>query len=248
MNVVIIEDESDAYKRLSKLVTETFRGAHIAAHLDSVQAAIKWFERNPAPDVVFIDINLGDGSGFDVLERVRADYPYVFVTAYDEYAIEAFQTNSIAYLLKPVTKEDLEAVMKKIEDYRKMFGKPSPSKADARPKYKQRFVIRYGEHIKVVNTEELAYAYVLNGGTFIRTFEGRSYAIDYNLEMLEEVLDPQQFFRINRQFLASLDSIAEMRTYSKGRIIITLKPAEKSQQVVSSERAAEFKHWLGGAV
>lgn len=248
MNIVIIEDELDAYKRLSKLVAETFPGASNVAHLDSVQNALKWFDENPMPDAVFMDINLGDGSGFDILNVANIDCPYVFTTAYDEYAIEAFQTNSIAYLLKPVTKEDLEAVQKKIQDYQKMFGKAAGSKTGVRPKYKKRFVIRYGEHIKVVNTEEIAYCYVLNGGTFIRTFEGRNYAIDYNLEMLEEMLDPQVFFRINRQYLTSLDSIAEMRTYSKGRIIITLKPAEKSQQIVSSERAADFKLWLGGEV
>jgi DNA-binding LytR/AlgR family response regulator len=248
MIIAIIEDELDAYKRLKKLVSETFQSTASVVHLDSVAHAVKWFNDAPMPDVVFIDINLGDGSGFDVLNQVNLDCPYVFTTAYDDYAIEAFQTNSIAYLLKPVTKEDLETVLKKIEDYQKMFTKPQTAKSHGQPKYKKRFVIRYGEHIKVVNTEEIAYAYVLNGGTFIRTFEGRSYAIDYNLEMLEEMLDPQEFFRINRQFLASLNSIAEMRTYSKGRIIITLKPVEKSQQIVSSERAAEFKHWLGGEV
>src|ERR1043165_2091533 len=185
MNAVIIEDEIDAYKRLKKLVTETFP-AHVSiAHMDSVESALKWFGENPMPDVVFIDINLGDGSGFDVLNQVNIDCPYVFTTAYDQYAIEAFQTNSIAYLLKPVTKEDLETVLKKIQDYQKIFAKPGTAKTNEHPKYKKRFVIRYGEHIKVVNAEEIAYIYVLNGGTFMRTFEGRSYAIDYNLEMLE---------------------------------------------------------------
>jgi DNA-binding LytR/AlgR family response regulator len=246
MNAVIIEDEHDAFRRLSKLVKETFAGANIIAHLDSVQTATRWFEQNPMPDVVFIDINLGDGSGFDVLNLVRIDCPYVFTTAYDQYAIEAFQTNSIAYLLKPIMKEDLQIVLRKIEDYHKMFGKVGSPPAGEQPKYKKRFVIRFGQHLKTVAVEEIAYSYVLEGGTFLQTFEGRNYPIDYNLEVLEALLDPQTFFRINRQYLVNLKAIGEVRTHSKGRFIVTLRPPGKSHPVVSSVRASDFKHWLAG--
>lgn len=245
MNIVIIEDELDAFKRLSKLVTESFKECTIT-HLDSLHSSLQWFKANRMPDIVFIDINLTDGTGFDVLNLVRIDCPYVITTAYDEYAIEAFKTNSIAYLLKPVTREDLQAALKKIQDYYKMFSKGNANKGLLQPKYKKRFVIRYGDYIRAITVEEIAYCYVQNGGTYVRTFGGRSFPLDYNLEMLQELLDPQVFFRINRQCLASLNSIAEIRTYSRGRIIVALKPSDNTEQVVSAERAIEFKQWLGG--
>lgn len=247
MNIVIIEDEQDAYKRLSKLVKETFEGGTVVAHLDSVHTAKEWFENHPMPDIVFIDINLGDGTGFDVLNMVKIDCPFVFTTAYDEYAIEAFQTNSIAYLLKPVTKDDLQSVQKKIDNYLQMFSKQEVTGQAAKPtsqNYKKRFILKFGEHIKMLSVEEIAYCHSHNRGTMVATFDGRSYPMDYNLDTLEEMLDPQVFFRINRQYIICLKAIADMRTYTKGRIIITLNPPTKETQIVSTERSAEFKQWL----
>lgn len=249
MNVVIIEDELDAFKRLSKLVKETFEKVSILAHLDSVQSTKEWFAQHPMPDLVFIDINLGDGTGFDVLNLVDISCPYVFVTAYDQYAIDAFSTNSIAYLLKPVTKEDLEAVLKKLQDLPKLFGVQQPQKL-ARPSgergYKKRFIIKLGVQIKVVGVEEIAYLYSQGGFSFIRTHDGRSFPIDHSLDVLQEMLDPKVFFRINRQYLACLKAIGNMQVYNKARIIVTLVPSAQDQPVVSSERSAEFRHWLEG--
>jgi DNA-binding LytR/AlgR family response regulator len=248
MTVVIIEDEVDAYKRLQKLVRETFEATEIV-HLDSVQSAKQWFATRPAPHVLFLDINLGDGTGFDVLNTINIDCPYVFTTAYDEYAIEAFQTNSIAYLLKPVSRDDLKAVLKKISDFHRMFTTAASQELQLqadKPRYKKRFIIRYGDHIKTLSVEEIAYCFSLNGVTNVRTFEGRTYMVDYKLEVLEDMLDPEVFFRINRKYLASLKAIEDMKTHTKGRIIITLRPPEKEQQVVSAERVTEFKQWLAG--
>jgi DNA-binding LytR/AlgR family response regulator len=246
MNIVIIEDELPAFKRLSKLVTETFPAANIVAHLDSVSCAKDWFEMNNMPDIVFLDIQLADGSGLDLIKEVDFKCPVVFTTAYDNYAIEAFQTKSLSYLLKPVKKEDLEQVMQKLKDMRKMFG-AMPDQADPDTTgYKKRFIIRFGEHIKTLAVEDIAYCYSENKATFARTFDNRNYPMDHNLDALEKMLDPQQFFRINRQYLISLSAIQEMKTYSKARVIVTLQPQAKEQPVVSSERAADFKHWLGG--
>jgi DNA-binding LytR/AlgR family response regulator len=248
MNIVIIEDEMPAYKRLHKLVEETIPGAEVIAHHDSVQSAKDWFTENPMPDIIFLDIHLADGSAFDLLKMVKFTCPVIFTTAFDQYAIDAFKTSSMGYLLKPVKKEELQDTMTKLDDYKKMFNEGSEqfSMTPQSQEYKKRFVIRFGEHLKTLPVDDLAYCYSENKATYARTFEGRTYPMDHNLDALEQMLDPEQFFRVNRQYLINIKSIEEMKTYSKARVIITLKPAVKEQPVVSSERSADFKQWLGG--
>lgn len=248
MNVVIIEDEMPAYKRLSKLVEETITGVNVVAHLDSVQAAKTWFEQNNPADIVFMDIHLADGSAFDLLKLVKINAPIIFTTAYDQYAIDAFKASSVGYLLKPIKKEDLKKALEKLDDFKKMFNKSAEQLISnfTSPEYKKRFVIRFGEHIKTLSVDEIAYCYSENKATFARTYEGRTYPMDHNLDALEHMMNPQEFFRINRQYLINLKAIEEMKTYSKARVIVTLKPPVKEQPVVSSERSADFKQWLAG--
>lgn len=250
MNILIIEDELPAYKRLSKLVQEVLPDAQIAGHLDSISAAEQWFATQPCPDMVFMDIHLADGSAFDLIKKVQIKCPVVFTTAYDQYAMEAFKTASIDYLLKPVKKEDLEGALEKLEQLRGMLTEAEPQAMPALPRqhaeYKRRFMIRFGEHIKSVPVSDIAYFYSENKATFARGFDGRNYPMDQNLDHLESVLDPMDFFRINRQYLICLRAIEEMRTYTKARVIIKLNPPVKEQPVVSSERAADFKSWLSG--
>jgi DNA-binding LytR/AlgR family response regulator len=247
MKVLIVEDELPAYNKLKKLVEDTFPAAVITGHLDSISSATAWFAVNPLPDVVLMDIHLADGSAFDLLRLVQVDCPVIFTTAYDEYAMEAFKTSGIDYLLKPVRQDDLKAAFQKLDKFRNFFQATREIRAEANPQgYKKRFVIRFGEHIKTLSVEDIAYCFSENKATYARTFDGRSYPMDYNLDNLETMLDPQVFFRINRQYLINLKSIDEMKTYSKARVIISLKPAVKEQPVVSSERAAQFKLWLAG--
>lgn len=248
MRIVIIEDEQPAYKRLSKLVKERKPAADIVAHLESVEQSGEWFRQNQPPDLLFLDIHLADGSGFDLLETVKPDCPVVFVTAYDQYAIDAFKANSIDYLLKPVKKEDIDAAFDKLDRFGTFFsGKASvTAAAPSKQEYKKRFVIRFGDHIKTLLTEEIAYCFSENKATFARTHDGRTYPMDHNLDALELMLDPLEFFRANRQYIISLKAITEMKTYTKARVIIWLQPAAKEEVIVSSERAAEFKRWLGG--
>lgn len=248
MNVVIIEDELPAYKRLVKLVEETLPGATVAAHLDSVADAKSWFEKNKSPDILFMDIHLADGSAFDLLKDVKVEAPIIFTTAYDQYAIDAFKASSIDYLLKPIKKEELKTALSKLSEFRKMFNENGETliQAVTNPEYKKRFVIRFGEHIKTLEVDEIAYCYSENKATLARTFEGRNYPMDHNLDALQHMLDPKYFFRINRQYLINIQAIAEMKTYTKARVIVKLNPPVKEDPVVSSERAAEFKRWLGG--
>jgi two-component system LytT family response regulator len=247
MNILIVEDELLAFNKLSKLVMENIPGAVIIAHLDSISSAQSWFSQNPMPHAVLMDINLADGSAFDLLKLVKIDCPVIFTTAYDEYAIEAFKTSGIGYLLKPVKKDELLQAFQKLASFRNFFGTSKEGTTQDTPTdYKKRFVIRFGEHIKTLSTEEIAYCFSENKATYARTYEGRTYPMDYNLDALEAMLDPEHFFRINRQYIISLKAIDEMKTYSKARVIITLKPPVKEQPVVSSERAAQFKLWLAG--
>lgn len=250
MKVLIIEDELPAFNRLGKLIQELVPLADILERIDSVSAAREWFARNALPDVVFLDIHLADGSAFDLLETLRIDCPIIFTTAYDQYAREAFKVSAVHYLLKPVRTEDLQEAFGKLRLFRNMFREDTGKRAlpGPRKEFRKRFVIRYGEHIKTLNVEEIAYFYSENRATFARSHEGRNLPIDFNLDTLEDMLDPVNFFRINRQYLISLNAIADMKTYSKARVIVTLKPHADEQPIVSSERSACFKQWLAGDI
>lgn len=232
------------------MVKEIEPGVELLDSIVSVSSAIKWFGENDQPDLIFSDIQLADGTSFEIFKTIKITCPVIFVTAYDQYAIEAFKVNSIDYLLKPLKKEELQAAISK---FKKLKPVPAPvldidkllqTYNPQAHTYKTRFIVRYGEHIKTVNTEEIAYFYTEDKINFLTTFEGRRFAIDINLDSLESLLDPKIFFRINRQFIVSIKSIAEMFAYTKARVLIKLKPPAKQETIVSTERSADFKIWL----
>ncbi|MCW3123332.1 MAG: response regulator transcription factor [Flavipsychrobacter sp.] len=250
MNVVIIEDEQPARERLTELLKEIMPELKVLANHDSVESASKWLSLNEAPDLMLLDIQLADGTAFDLLKRVKIDCPVIFTTAYRKYALDAFKTTSVDYLLKPIKKEELENALLNLKEFKHIFSQQEVStiqKSMLQPiAYKKRFIIRFGEHIKTLAVENIAYCISENKNTFARTFDGHKYPMDNNLDALEEMLDPQYFFRINRQFLINLKAIEEMKIYSKARVIVRLNPPVKDLPVVSSERAADFKLWLAG--
>lgn len=249
--VLILEDEEPAVKRLKKLLSETVEETEVVAVLDSISAAKQWLQENKQPDLMLVDIHLADGISFELFKQVEVTCPIIFTTAYDEYALQAFKLNSVDYLLKPVKKDELQQALNK---YTKLNPKQalnidqllqavSQSPGD---RYRQRFIIRYGEHIKTVETKDAAYFYTEARANFLITNDGKRYVIDFNLDQLEQMLNPDVFFRINRQFIISIGSIDEMTTWTKGRVMIKLKPASKIETIVSTERSPEFKKWLGG--
>lgn len=248
MNIVLIEDEKPAGTRIAKLVKEINPGAKLIAQLDSVQSAREWFSKNPSPDLILLDIQLADGTAFDLLKLIAIDCPIIFTTAFDKYAIEAFKANSIDYLLKPVKKEELANALKKLEEYRNIFRTATPIGTPQPTEYKKRFIIRFGEHIKTLPVENVSYFLSENKNTFARTFDGMKYPMDHNLDALEQMLNMQDFFRINRQFLINIKAIDEMKVYTKARVIVRLNPPVKEPPIVSSERAADFKLWLAGDI
>lgn len=252
MTILIIEDEEPAFKRLQKMLREIEPDHTLLDQIVSVSTAVKWFAANKSPDLIISDIQLSDGISFDIFKQVEITCPIIFITAYDQYAIEAFKVNSVDYLLKPVKKEDLEKAVNKYKsrttvpaspaiDINKLLQTLQPAGAD----YKKRFVVKYGEHIKTIDTEEVVYFYTEDKATFLCTKDARRYVVDFNMDNLDSMLDPKIFFRINRQYIISIHSIAEMFAYSKSRVLIKLNPPSKHETIVSTERSADFKLWLG---
>jgi DNA-binding LytR/AlgR family response regulator len=249
MNVLIVEDEKIAADKLENMLTDCDPEIHITAKLGSVKSAVKWLTAN-TPDVIFLDIQLSDGLSFSIFDYVTVQTPIIFTTAYDQYAIKAFEVNSIAYLLKPIRKEQLEEALKKLQSLQSAFaidfdsllkqlqGKESP--------YKKRFLIQIGEKIRKVETDDAAYFFVMDKNVFIKTFGGSTYPIDYSLDKLESVLNPQKFFRINRKFIVNIEAITDMTAYSRSRVKVALKPKPDNpdETIVSVERSAGFKEWL----
>lgn len=253
MNIIIIEDEQPAYMRLEKLVKKIIPEAHIVAHHDSVRGAAEWFADNEPPDLVFLDIHLADGSAFDLLKQAEINAPVIFTTAYDQYAIEAFKSSGVGYLLKPVKDEELKDALDKLEGMKKIFKLNNENEAQlieamTPAEYKKRFMIRFGDNLKTVAVDDIAYFFSENKATFARTFEGRTYPIDHNLDSIDKMTDPEKFFRINRQYVISVNAIDEMKTYSKARVLVKLTPEAKEPPLVSSERSASFKQWLAGDI
>jgi DNA-binding LytR/AlgR family response regulator len=251
MRILLIEDEEPASKRLQKIIHEVIPDAGIIGSIVSISSAVKWFRENPLPDLVFMDINLADGLSFEIFREVEVEAPIIFTTAFDAYAIDAFKVNSIDYLLKPVKKEDLEAAWVKLQKLgRKKEEQHYAEKYHQLPpvpkEFKKRFAVRFGEHIKTIATEDIAYFFTENKVNFLQTRDGKRYPVDFNLDQLEELLHPEVFFRINRQFIINIHAIAEMRAYSKSRVQVKLNPATQHDTIVSVERSAAFKQWLGG--
>ncbi len=253
--ILLIEDEESAAKRLQKMVMEILPDAEILSNVDSISSAVHWLQSNSAPDLIIMDIHLADGSSFEIFKQVNIESPVIFTTAYDQYALEAFKVNSIDYLLKPIKKEELQNALSK---YQKLYqGKSaapiniekllaSLQQQPAKQDYRERFVIRYGEHMKTIQTTDIAYFYTENRISFAVLKEGKRYPVDFNMDELEKMLDPKNFFRINRQFIISYHSITEMLTYSKSRVLVKLNPPTKEDTIVSTERSSAFKGWLAG--
>lgn len=249
MNVLIIEDESFAADKLERMLKEVDPDINILAKLGSINDSVKWFFQNTA-DLIFLDIQLSDGISFSIFDQVTINTPIIFTTAYDQYAIKAFQVNSISYLLKPIRKNDLADSLKKFQTLKSAFSIDFDmllANIQGRdPDYKKRFLIQTGEKIRKIEVSEIAYFYVLDKGVYLRTYQGNSYAVEYTLDKLEAILNPSSFFRINRKYFVNMDSISNMVAYSRGRVKLELKPKVEDEldTIVSIDRSSDFKKWL----
>lgn len=248
MNVAIIEDERLSADRLEEMLTEIDPSITVQARLSSVEESVRWLSSH-APDLIFLDIHLSDGVSFTIFDSVEVRCPIIFTTAYDQYAVKAFKVNSIDYLLKPVDQNELRESLRKFRSltagYRPDIDALIRSLQPGGSGYKQRFLIQYGETIRTVPTEEIAYFYALEKNVFAATRTKHHYPVDQSLDALETMLDPVRFFRINRKMIIAIDAIAKMVPYSRSRIRIDLIPEAPAaiEALVSVERASRFREW-----
>lgn len=250
MNILIVEDEAAAVARLRKMLVEIDPTINVVADIPTVQDAVEWIRANPAPDLAFFDVRLADGDSFAIFKSVEVEFPVVFATAYDEFAIQAFRVNALDYLLKPLKKSEVAEALNRagrgglVRDHAPLA---QVSQEPAVPTtFVKRFLIRYGEHFKIVEPPQIAYIHSLQKNTFLRTKEGRDLPLDESLDRLEKQLDPTRFTRLNRQLIVQVDSIKDLVAYSKSRVKVLLDPPYGEDAVVSSERSADFKRWLAG--
>ncbi|MTI41447.1 LytR/AlgR family response regulator transcription factor [Fulvivirga lutimaris] len=253
MKILIIEDEAPAFRRLQKVLEEINPDIEIVEVIDSVEESVKWLGNNDAPDLIFMDIQLSDGISFEIFEKVKIIKPVIFTTAFDEYMLKAFKVNSIDYLLKPVKREELAASLQKYNDLKSSFSSNGTPDLNALigqirmddKKYKSRFLIKQGERLISVETVDIAYFYTRNGVVYLVTMEDKKYLMDSNLDELVNQLDPEKFYRANRQYLISFQSINATHKYHKGKLLIELHQKTDDPVTVSVEKATDFKNWLG---
>ena len=248
MKVLLIEDESAAARRLTKMLQEIAPEVEVIDCLDSIEHSLNWLMENPEPDLILMDIHLADGSSFEIFQHVEVKSPVIFITAFDQYALQAFKVNAVDYLLKPIKREELEEAMTRIQRWKKMEGINYKQLAEAMQQggWNKRFLIRLGQNFRVVELKEAAYFYTENKITFLIARNGKRYPLDYSLEKLEEMLPDDQYFRINRQFIIGIEAIQEMYSVSKSRVKLRLNPPCDIETIVSTERSPVFKKWLTG--
>jgi two-component system, LytTR family, response regulator LytT len=249
ITTLIIEDEENAALRLKKLLKSLDPEIEILSILDTIESSVKWFEDHPSPDIIMLDIQLGDGISFEIFRKVKIDSYVIFTTAYDEYALRAFELNSIDYLLKPVDETRLANSLYKFRKFHpadqsinieKLLG----SFGNKKEIFKKRFVVSIANKIKVVNTDEVAYFYSKEKNTFLCTSDNHHYPLEFSLDQTEQMLNPEQFFRISRQYVVNFRNINKITVFSKSRIKIETNPLSDEEMLISSSRTADFRVWL----
>lgn len=250
MKVLIVEDEVAAASRLSKMLVRVAPKAEIVGVTESIESTVNWLKTHNEPNLILLDIHLADGSSFEIFKQVHVSSPIIFITAYDEYALQAFKLKSIDYLLKPIKHDELaNAILKYTDifetkiavDYSQLLKLFS---GNLNTTYRQRFLVNYADKLRAVEVCDVAYFVAQEKGVFLVTSDGKNFAIDSTLERLEREVDSNFFFRINRKFLIQFKSIKAMHSYSKSRVKLELIPNSLIEAIVSSERASEFKQWL----
>jgi len=251
MKVLIIEDELQAAKRLETLIREIVADAQILATLDTVKRSVAWLKNNPPPDLVLMDIQLADGISFQIFDHHPVNAPIIFTTAYDAYALKAFKVNSIDYILKPVDKSELQRALEKLRTLSKSEANTSHTMANIEEaiamltkKYKTRFVIKVGEHLKTIDVKSIQYFYSQDKATFCVTEDHRNLILDFTLEEVSEMLDPRDFFRVNRKYLIRSSAIQDIIHYTNSRLKVVIRGSQDQDIIVARERVQEFRDWL----
>jgi two-component system response regulator LytT len=253
MKVLIVEDEELAVKKLQKTLAGVDDSIEVVGVADSIKSTVKWLQLHPSPDLILMDIELADGQSFEIFKLTEVKSPVIFTTSYDEYALKAFKVNSVDYLLKPIQQDELQAALNK---YKKMredkktdlsidnLVKELQQKLQPR-EYRKRFLVKHAQKLVSIEVEEIAYFYSDGRLNFFKTSDNRKFVVDYTMDELEEMLDPDRYFRISRSFYVSVNSIEKIDDYFGNRLILQLKPALDKEALVSREKVTDFKKWMG---
>jgi DNA-binding LytR/AlgR family response regulator len=252
MKVVIIEDEHLAAEKLERYLLKFDATTEVVSQQVSIEASVDWFQNNEGTyDVVFMDIQLTDGLSFEIFHQVKINKPVIFTTAFDEYAIDAFKVNSVDYILKPITFTDVSKAMNKLKSMQALFGMNeavgSVEKMIGKKKLKDRFLVRLGNHIHSIKTEDIALFYAEGRTVYLITNANKKFILDYKLEDLNEVLDTTEFYRVNRTFIVNINTIQDVIVYSNNRLKITPRARVEKEIVVSREKVSTFKKWFEGS-
>ncbi|MGI4883937.1 MAG: LytR/AlgR family response regulator transcription factor [Janthinobacterium lividum] len=262
MNILIVEDEIRPARALERLLQEVRPGAQVVGRLEFVADTVAWLQAHPAPDLIFMDIHLSDGSSFEVFEQVAVTCPVVFVTAYDEHALEAFQVNGIDYLLKPITRDSLQRGLQKFDALGRHYASTAAPVSGALPNlpellramqqlneapaYKTNWLIPYKTKLLPIAVHDMAHFVIQHSLVNLTTSDGQQYTVDSTLDELEAQLDPQLFFRVNRQALLARPSIVALEPYYNGRMLMHLQPPAAENVIVPKLRVAELRKWVSG--
>lgn len=248
MKVVIVEDERLTAQRLEQLLLSNHPEIKVLAILPSLESSIKWFKENDHPDLLFLDIQLNDGTGFDLLQSLEHQVPVIFTTAFDSYAVKAFKFYSIDYLLKPIDPRELATALEKFKSMQpiNLADQESYKKVERTlsQDFKKRFLIKLGDQFQPILTTDIAYFSYDRGFTQVHCNDGRKLPIDHSLDYLEDMLNPMDFFRVNRQLIIAMTAIQQINTYFNSRLLLKLAPETREDVIVSRDRVGDFKRWM----
>jgi DNA-binding LytR/AlgR family response regulator len=255
MKILIVEDEELAVKKLQKTLLSIDRMVEVVGVTDSIKSTVDFLKQNPPPDLILMDIELADGQSFEVFNMVPVKNPVIFITSYDEYALKAFKVNSVDYLLKPVQKDELEAALNKYKELNVADNNKGSSdinnlikelQSKLQPKeYRKRFLVKQAQKLVSIEVDDIAYFYSDGRLNFFKTRDNRKFVVDYTMDELSDMLDPEKYFRISRAFYVSVESVDQIHDYFGNRLLLNLTPTLDKEALVSREKVMDFKKWMG---
>lgn len=253
MKILIVEDEDLAVKKLQKTLAAVDQSAMVVGVAESIRSTVDWLKSNPTPDLILMDIELADGQSFEIFNLFEVQSPVIFTTSYDEYALKAFKVNSVDYLLKPIQKDELEAALNKLQKLRGIDKQElnldnliKELQQKLQPKeFRKRFLVKNGQKLVSIEVDDIAYFFSDGRLNFFKTKDNKKFVVDYTMDELDEMLNPEEFFRISRSFYVSIESIDKIDDYFGNRLILQLHPSVDKEALVSREKVSDFKKWMG---
>ena len=253
MKILIVEDEDLAVKKLQKTLAAVDQSAMVVGVAESIRSTVDWLKSNPTPDLILMDIELADGQSFEIFNLFEVQSPVIFTTSYDEYALKAFKVNSVDYLLKPIQKDELEAALNKLQKLRGIDKQElnldnliKELQQKLQPKeFRKRFLVKNGQKLVSIEVDDIAYFFSDGRLNFFKTKDNKKFVVDYTMDELDEMLNPEEFFRISRSFYVSIESIDKIDDYFGNRLILQLHPSVDKEALVSREQVSDFKKWMG---